>query len=379
MRPLEGITVLDFSQYLAGPSATLRLADLGAKVIKVERPETGDGCRSLQVPGCRIEGQSPLFCAVNRNKDGISLNLKAPENKGIIEKLLKNADVAVFSFRPGAAEKLGLSYEHVKKINPRIIYGEVSGYGTVGPWAAKPGQDLLAQCISGLPYLNGDRDDAPVPLGLSLADMFAGQHLVQGVLAGLIHREKYQEGCLIQVNLLESILDIQFEVLTTYLNDGHEMPVRSAVNNANAYISAPYGVYETEKGYLALAMCPVDRLGELLGCDELLGYKDEREWSWKRDEIKGILKRHLMKDTAEHWLSILEQADIWCAKVMDWKELSRTDGFRQMEMVQDIKRNGKTVFRTTRCPISFDGEKYCSEKPVPFIGQDNELYLKEVK
>lgn len=126
------------------------------------------------------------------------------------------------------AEKLGLSYEQVKQVNPRLIYGEVSGYGQTGPWSTKPGQDLLAQCISGLPYLNGNKEDAPTPLGLSLADMFAGQHLVQGILAALIRREQTGQGAYIQVNLLESILDIQFEVLTTYLNDGHELPVRSA-------------------------------------------------------------------------------------------------------------------------------------------------------
>lgn len=379
MRPLEGIKVLDFSQYLAGPSATLRLADLGASVIKIERPGKGDGCRNLRVPGCEIEGESPLFCAVNRNKDGITLDLKAPENKAVIKKLIEEADVAVFSFRPGTAEKLGLSYEQVKEINPGIIYGEVSGYGNKGPWSSRPGQDLLAQCISGLPYLNGDKEDAPAPLGLSLADMFAGQHLVQGILAALIYREKSQKGSYIQVNLLESILDIQFEVFTTFLNDGHAAPVRSAVNNANAYISAPYGIYETKDGYMALAMSSIVKLGELLGCDDLLRYEDEKEWSTKRDEIKQILKEHLLKDTAGHWLSILEEADIWCAKVLNWRELFETEGFRQMEMLQDIYRNGKKVFRTTRCPIRIDGEKYCSEKPVPFMGQDNEKYLKEVQ
>ena len=376
MKPLEGIKILDFSQYLAGPSSTLRLADLGAEVVKIERPGKGDGCRDLYVPNCTIEGESPLFCAVNRNKDSIALDLKAEENAEILKKLLQEADVAIFSFRPGVAEKLGLSYEQVKQVNPRLIYGEVSGYGQTGPWSTKPGQDLLAQCISGLPYLNGNKEDAPTPLGLSLADMFAGQHLVQGILAALIRREQTGQGAYIQVNLLESILDIQFEVLTTYLNDGHELPVRSAVNNANAYISAPYGIYETKEGYLALAMCSIVVLGELLGCEALTKYTDESEWATKRDEIKGILKEHLMRETADHWLSILEKADIWCAKVLNWKELFETEGFKQFGMLQGIYRDGKEIFKTTSCPIKFDGERYYSEKPVPSIGQDNEKYIR---
>ncbi len=375
MKPLEGIKVLDFSQYLAGPSATLRLADLGAEVVKVEKENTGDGCRKLKVPGCEIEGESPLFCAVNRNKDSISVNLKEEETREKIRELIRQSDVGVFSFRPGVAEKLGLSYEKVREWNPRLIYAEVSGYGSDGPWAGKPGQDLLAQSLSGLPWLNGNASDAPTPMGLSIADMFAGQYLVQGVLSALIRRDQTGEGGLVQVNLLESVLDIQFEVFTTYLNDGHRLPVRSEVNNANAYISAPYGIYETQEGYLALAMNSIIVLGELLGCEELLRYTDEREWATKRDEIKGILKEHLMKDTAEHWLEKLEAADIWCAKVLNWKELFENEGFKVLGMLQDVRRNGETVFRTTRCPITIDGERYYCDKPVPVLGQDNKKYL----
>lgn len=375
MRPLEGVKVLDFSQYLAGPSATLRLADLGAEVVKVEREGVGDGCRNLRVPDCEIEGESPLFCAVNRNKDSICLNLKAEESKKSLEKLIRESDVGVFSFRPGVAERLGLSYEDIRKWNPRLIYVEVSGYGSEGPWAKKPGQDLLAQSLSGLPWLNGNAGDAPTPMGLSIADMFAGQYLVQGIISALIRRENTGEGGYIQVNLLESITDVQFEVLTTYLNDGHCRPQRCSVNNANAYISAPYGVYETKEGYLAIAMCSIVVLGQLLGCDELLKYTDESEWATKRDAIKEILKEHLMKNTAEHWLGILEAADIWCSRVLNWDELFQEEGFQVLGMLQDIRRDRNTVFQTTRCPITIDGERYYSDKPVPMLGQNNEQYL----
>lgn len=372
MKPLEGITVLDFSQFLSGPSATLRLADLGAEVIKIERPG-GDIARTMYVSDCKIGNDSTLFHAINRNKKGISIDLKQPENIEKIKKLVQKADVAVFNFRPGVAERLGLSYETLKKWNPKIIYGKITGYGEKGPWRDKPGQDLLAQSLSGVTWLNGKAEDAPTPLGLSLADMFAGQHLVQGILAALVNREKTGEGVCISVDLMESILDIQFEMFTAYLNNGHKTPQRSRVNNANAYIAAPYGIYETKEGYLALAMDSIVVLGQLLGCKALESYEDPTEWATRRDEIKAILKDHLKTETADHWLEILEANDIWCARVMNWEELFATDGFKALDMIQTIKKDGKPIFETTRCPITIDGEKYFCDRPAPEVGEDNKI------
>lgn len=374
MKPLEGITVLDFSQFLSGPSGTLRLADLGADVIKIERPG-GDIARTMYVSDCRIGNDSTLFHAINRNKSGISIDLKQPDNLKKIKKLVQEADVAVFNFRPGVAERLGLSYEALKEWNPNIIYGKITGYGEKGPWKDKPGQDLLAQSLSGVTWLNGNAEDAPTPLGLSLADMFAGQHLVQGILAALVNREKIGEGVCISEDLMESILDIQFEMFTAYLNNGRKMPQRSRVNNANAYIGAPYGIYETKEGYLALAMGSVVALGQLLGCEALESYEDPTEWATRRDEIKAILKDHLKTETADYWLKILEANDIWCAKVMNWKELFATDGFKALDMIQTIKKDGKPMFETTRCPITIDGEKYFCDRPAPEIGEHNKILI----
>ena len=374
MKPLEGITVLDFSQFLSGPSGTLRLADLGADVIKIERPG-GDIARTMYVSDCRIGNDSTLFHAINRNKSGISIDIKQPDNLKKIKKLVQEADVAVFNFRPGVAERLGLSYEALKGWNPNIIYGKITGYGEKGPWKDKPGQDLLAQSLSGVTWLNGNAEDAPTPLGLSLADMFAGQHLVQGILAALVNREKIGEGVCISVDLMESILDIQFEMFTAYLNNGRKMPQRSRVNNANAYIGAPYGIYETKEGYLALAMGSVVVLGQLLGCEALESYEDPTEWATRRDEIKAILKDHLKTETADYWLKILEANDIWCAKVMNWKELFATDGFKALDMIQTIKKDGKPMFETTRCPITIDGEKYFCDRPAPEIGEHNKILI----
>lgn len=375
VKPLEGITVLDFSQFLSAPSATLRLADLGAHVIKVERPEGGDICRTLYISNLRIEDDSSLFHAINRNKDGVAVDLKDVPARDSLWTLIKKADVMVVNFRPGVVEKLGLDYESVKEKCPSIIYGEITGYGKTGPWSKKPGQDLLVQSLSGLTWLNGNQNQPPTPFGLSVADLVAGQHLAQGILAALIKRGRTGEGSNVHVSMLESIMDMQFEVFTTYLNDGHQPPIRSSINNANGYINAPYGIYETADGYLAVAMVPIPVLGELTGCEALLSYTDPETWCSKRDEIKGILADHLKTQTTEYWLSKLEPADIWCADTFTWDRLFETEGFQALDMLQTVRTEQGTEFTTTRCPITIDKEHYKSQKAAPSIGQHNKNYI----
>mgnify|MGYP002010178154 CR=1 FL=1 len=163
-RPLEGLTVLEFSQFLSGPYAGLRLSDLGARVIKIERPEVGDLCRTLYISDTDLEGDSTLFHAINRNKESFSANLKDPKDLELVKKLIAKADIITQNFRPGVIEKIGLDYESVKKINPQIVYGSISGYGSDGPWKDLPGQDLLAQSRTGLVWLNGNGGEAPTPM-----------------------------------------------------------------------------------------------------------------------------------------------------------------------------------------------------------------------
>ena len=375
MKPLEGITILDLSQFLSAPSATLRLADLGAKVIKIERPGTGDICRTLYISNCVIDGDSSLFHAINRNKESVALDLKDPASRPVLEKLVAQADVMVVNYRPGVAERLGVDYESMKALNPALVYGEITGYGTKGPWVGKPGQDLLAQSLSGICWLNGNADQPPTPMGLSVGDLFAGQHLAQGLLAGILRAKRTGEGAHVEVDLMRSLLDAQFEVFTTYLNDGHKPPVRSATNNANAFIDAPYGIYSTKDGYLALAMIPVPRLGELIGCEALASYDDPETWHTKRDEIKAIIAEHLLGQTTARWLSILEPADVWCADVYTWDKLMATEAFESLKMTQEVSRPNGTTLETTCCPILIDGERPCGGPAAPTVGQDNDKYV----
>ena len=177
-------------------------------VIKVEQPG-GDICREHYVTDVQLNGESTLFHAINRNKESLMLDLKRTQDKRQLEQLLKKADVILHNFRPGVIDRLGLNYEEVRKINPQIIYGDISGYGKLGPWKNKPGQDLLLQSLSGLTSLSGNAGTGPVPMGLPIVDILAGAHLVQGLLACLFRREKTGQGGLVEVAMLESIIEFQ--------------------------------------------------------------------------------------------------------------------------------------------------------------------------
>lgn len=376
---LEGLLVLDFSQFLSGPSCGLRLADLGARVIKIERDGDGDLCRALYVTDTKIgDGESTIFHAINRNKESFSINLKDPSSSSKIKKLIAVADVMLHNFRPGVMQKLGLDYDTVLQINPDIIYGEISGYGEEGEWKDLPGQDLLLQSISGITYLSGSKDDPPTPMGIAVADILAGTHLGQGILAALYRRQMHGIGALIQVSMLESLLDFQFEVLTCFLNDGNELPVRSAVNGAHAYIAAPYGIYKTADGYIAIAMAPVTQLGELMQVEKLQQYSLSEDWFTKRDEIKTILKASFSQRSTAAWLSILEPADIWCANVFDYETLLTQEGYKVLEMEQWVT-SGPVNVKTTRCPVTINGEKVKSHRGAPLLGEHNDKITREFK
>jgi CoA:oxalate CoA-transferase len=377
MNLLEDIIVIDFSQFLSGPSAALRLADMGAQVIKIERPGVGDICRELYVSDVMIEGESTIFHAINRNKQSYAANLKNADDLEKIKQLLARADVMMHNFRPGVMERIGLDYETVKKINPSIIYATISGYGNEGPWQDLPGQDLLLQAASGLTWLNNNNNESPTPMGVAVVDIMAGTHIAQGILATLFKRTITGEGALVEVNMFESILDFQFELLTSYYNDGRQLPVRSAVNSAHAYIAAPYGIYKTNDGYIALAMSDIIQLATLLQCEPLKQFSDPNDWFEKRDDIKKMLANHLLTNSAAFWLAILEKADIWCAPVMDYDKLVQQDGYKILDMEVTVKTSKGLEVTTTRCPIRVDGKLLISDKGAPQLGEHNDAIDKQ--
>ena len=371
--PLKNCLVLDFSQFLSGPSASLRLADMGAQVIKIERPGTGDICRQLYVSDVRIEGESTIFHAINRNKQSYAADLKNKQDLDKVKQLIARADVMMHNFRPGVMERIGLDHAAVKKLNPRIIYAEVTGYGSEGPWKDLPGQDLLLQSVSGLSWLSNDNTRRPTPMGVAVVDILAGTHITQGILATLYRRDITGEGALVQVSMLESILDFQFEVLTCFYNDGRQLPARSAVSNGHAYLPAPYGIYKTADGYIALATGSIPLLGKQLHSPALQAYTNEKDWYDKRDEIKQLVAACLEEQSTAAWLQKLPLAGIGCAEVLDYDRLTAQPAYRALDMELTVKTSNGLHITTTRCPIRIDGRLFGPETGAPLLGEHNEV------
>lgn len=379
-RPLAGLLIVDFSQFLSGPLCGLKLADLGARVVKIERPGKGDLCRHLYISDTDIDGDNSLFHAINRNKESYTADLKNPDDRRKLEALVSKADVMIQNFRPGVIERQGFAYDDVIKYNPSIIYGSISGYGETGPWKDLPGQDLLAQARAGLLWLTGSKDNPPVPMGLAVADMMAGNALAQGILAALVGRGIHGKGCRVDTSLLEAMIDFQFEVLTTHLNDGGRVPERSSFNGAHAYLGAPYGVYETSDGYLAVAMTPsLEKLAELMnisGLEEF--YTDTADLLKKRDEIKVVIAEHVKNRTTAEWLAILQPADIWCSEVLDWPQLLESEAFDELDFLQTIKRNHTVQLQSLRSPLRVNGGTLKSEIAAPALGEHTKLITEEL-
>ena len=373
--PLSGVTVVDFSQFLSGPSASLRLADLGATVIKVEQPNTGDIARQLYADDSTLDDDSSFFCAINRNKDSICVDLKNDLERNKLNILLKNANVVMHNFRPEVAKRLKLDYESIKRVNEKVVYGEISGYGKHGPWTKKPGQDLLLQSLSGISWLSGDSDMGPIAMGLPVVDVFAGAQLAQGIIALLVQHQLTGKGGSTEVIMLEAALDFQFEPMTVYFQDGGQEPERTKTNGAHAYLGAPYGLYATQDGYLALAMANITQMGVLLECEPLSHYPEPASWYSQRDTIKGQLAAHLKQKTTQQWLAVLEPADIWCAQVLDWQQLSSNEAYTRLDFEQIIANSNGSQFRTTRCPIRIDDKKLTSQKGTPKLGEHNDSWL----
>ena len=372
--PLTGLRVLDFAQFLAGPVAALRLCDLGAEVIKVERPQGGDLCRSMVVNDQRLEGDSLVFHTFNRGKKSVIADLKQPADLDRIRALITTADVMIHNFRPGVMDRIGLGYDAVRALNPRLVYGAVSGYGSTGPWRDTPGQDLLVQALSGIAWLNGNADDGPVPTGFAMLDVATAGHLVQGILACLVRRGTTGTGGLVEVDLMSAALDMTFEQFTCFLNDDNQQPRRHAQGNANPYQPAPYGVYRAADGWMALAMCPLTKLADLLDAPQIAGFAQSDAFT-RLDEIKAVVGKVLETRPRQHWLDRLEAAGVWCAPLLDWPQFAASEGFAALDAVQTIRTPQGAKARTTRCPIRIDGQTLRNPVAAPALGADTDALL----
>jgi crotonobetainyl-CoA:carnitine CoA-transferase CaiB-like acyl-CoA transferase len=364
---LDGLTVLDCTQMLAGPLAGLRLGDFGADVLKIEAPGIGEFNRTHGFEDIKAAGEMTTFLALNRNKRSVAINLKDPAGLAVMHDLVRHGDVLLQNFRMGTAERIGIGYEQLHEINPRLIYCTITGYGSDGPYRNRPGQDLVVQGYSGSMWSVGKIGDPPLASALWAADVMTGYHALIGILAALHARQRTGKGQYIEVNMLGAVLDAQLQELVTFLNSGRQ-PTRTREDSAHAFIPAPYGAYETKDGWLTLAMCHLPDLGEALDDDWLRTLNRYNDGHVHRDEIYKRI-RHLFKErpTAE-WLEILDRCNVWAGPVYDYRQLE-TDPhvIATQTFTEQRQEDGQTV-RTVRPPIRMSATPLTVRSGAPPLG-----------
>ncbi|WP_281888664.1 CaiB/BaiF CoA-transferase family protein [Paenibacillus sp. YYML68] len=393
--------VLDFSQFLSGPYAGLRLADLGARVIKIERPDGGDICRRLYISNLELDGDSTLFHSINRNKESYAVDLKNATDRGKLRKLLQRADVMIQNFRPGVIEKLGFGYDDVRTINPRLVYGSISGYGKEGPLVKRPGQDLLVQSFVGLPWLQrtSRTRSGPIPFGLAIADMMTGSHLAQGILAALVRRAVSGIGALVEVSLLESTLDAMQELWV--VRERERVQARAAHSSTVGVVGAarikesasgatgtasdrddtsgqagygvytrnhvaselPAGLYRVKDGYIAIERASLTDLCAALG----IHYAIEESAPVSAADVLELLQQQ----PAACWLEKLRAAGLVCEELWSWQQLVQHEVFRGLDMTRQVRRPSGAQMTALACPIRLNGQRPDAGGGAPIVGEHN--------
>ena len=379
-RLLEGVKILDFTQYKAGPMGTQILGDMGADVIKIERSRGGDLERSFATFGRLTgEGDSPFFLALNRNKRSLALNIKTPEAREVIYKLAAEADVVVQNFRPGVLEKLGYGFEDFKKINPEIIYCSNSGYGLTGPYVRRPGQDLLAQSMSGMVMMNGT-EEFPVAVATSVPDAVTALYLCIAILGALYHKRDTGEGQEVDVDLLSSAIAIQQEEICAYLNLKPRPEFkRSRTGLAAPWNGAPYGIYRTsDDKFIALGVVPMEKLARLIDAPELAGFTDIEKAFDARDEIRPVVEEKIRGNTQEYWVDYMLSFDVWCAPVNSFEEMLHDPQVLHNQNIRTVKHQALGEIGVVAAPIRYRKTPLTYDAAPPVLGQHSEEILEEL-
>jgi crotonobetainyl-CoA:carnitine CoA-transferase CaiB-like acyl-CoA transferase len=363
---LDGVRVLDMSQMLAGPICGMRLGDLGADVLKIE-PPGGEHNRSHGFGSLRIAGETPTFLGLNRNKRSVVLDLKQPAGLAACLELVRVADVLIQNYRVGTAERLGIGWEQLRALNPRLVYAQISGYGEGGPLRDRPGQDLLLQALSGSMWAVGARDDPPRPGALWAADVMTGYQATIGILAALHARQRSGEGQKVSVSMLGVLLDCQAQELTTVLNTGVTFD-RPALPSAHAFIPAPYGVYRTSDGWMVLAMAPLPALGSVLGEPRLAAMTGEDDGVTKRDEVTAILDAILVTRTTDEWIELFDRHRLWAGPVASYEELAHHPQVEAEGMIASLDHPDGTI-RVPAPPLRLSATPPTIRRPPPRLGE----------
>ncbi len=376
-RALADIRVLDATQMLAGPICAMRLGDLGADVIKIENPRTGEFNRTHGFEDITVGGEMTTFLAVNRNKRSAALDLKHPEGRQALLDLARQSDVFVQNFRAGTAERLGIGYADLSAVNPGIVYCSITGYGDHGPYRDRPGQDLVIQGYSGSMFSVGSTEDPPLPGALWAADAMTGYQAAIGILAALQARQRTGRGQRVDIDMYSVVLDAQLQELVTYLNTGRA-PTRTAQRTAHASIPAPYGVYRTADGWLTLAMSPLPALGEALDDDVLRGMTAYNDGHDHKDAVYARIREAFTGRTTQEWIELLDRHGVWCGPVYDYADLERDPHVRATGMITEQPDARVGTIRTARVPVRLSDTPTSIRRGAPGLGADTADVLAEV-
>ena len=369
MKPLDGIKVLDMTRVLAGPYCTMMLADMGADVVKVERPGAGDDTRAFGPPF--VKGESAYFMSINRNKRSLTLNLKEKKALSVLRQMLETADVVVENFRPGTMEGFGFGYEDVHAFNPRLIYCSISGYGHTGPDANLPGYDLIIQGEGGTASLTGDPEGPPNKVGTSQADIVAGMMAYQGILLALLARHQTNKGQKIDI----SMLDCQVALLTYqagiyFATD--ESPTR--MGNQHPTIT-PYETYRCKDGYINLA-CGNDNMWRtfcrILGKEEWTEdarFRTNADRVQHRRQLGAILEPVILEKTTQEWIDVLRANGLPCGPIQTVGQVCNDPQVLARDMIISLDHPAAGPIRVTGVPIKLSETPGAVHFPPPTLGQ----------
>lgn len=360
---------------MAGPFAAQRLGDLGADVVKVE-PTSGEWQRHTAAGGARGNKINVSFLSLNRNKRSLAVDLKNPEGKAVLLELVKTADVFLQNYRPGVAKRLGVDYETLSQINPKLVYVSMSGYGEDGPYVNNPGQDLILQGMSGAMLSAGREGEPPLAAGQFLVDAVTAYTAFEGVLAALLHRERTGEGQLVQVNMLDAITTLQMQELSVYTAGGKPQ-ARSAEPHAHSFIRSPYGAFSTSDGYIIVAFPKLKNFGEVIGEDSFLTMDDETD-AWKyRDEIFARTRERLKHKTSREWLALFRAADVWAGPVYGYADLVEDPQIKHNGTFVEYDHPTEGHVKVPGFPIRFSKTPSKVERGAPLTGQHTRDVLRE--
>lgn len=377
IQSLEGIKVLDLTRVLAGPFATMILADLGAEVIKIEMPVTGDDTRQY---GPFTNGESGYFMSINRNKKSITMNLKNQESKDVFIEMLKKVDVVAENFRPGTMEKLGLGYEDIKKINPKIIYAATSGFGHSGPYSERAAYDGVVQAMGGIMSITGEKNGKPTRVGPSIGDITAGLYTTIGILAALNYRDKTGMGQKVDVAMLDCQVSVLENALSRYFVTG--VSPKPAGNRHSSVV--PFEPFETSDGEIMIAVGNDSLWGKFCKCLNMDDLEADERFTTNQlrsenyDELRPLLSETLKIKTTKEWQLILEDAGVPNGPINNMEQVVNDPQVLAREMIVSINHPMAGEVKMPGVPIKMSETQGNIRFAPPLLGQHTDEILKEL-